>query len=42
MTDLLKALISNNKKVSYFPVSEKSWFDIGEWDKYHKNIRSIR
>jgi dTDP-glucose pyrophosphorylase len=38
MTDLIKELINNNKKVSYFPVSEKSWFDIGEWDKYHQTL----
>ena len=38
MTDLIDRLITNNKKVSYFPVSEKSWFDIGEWDKYYKTL----
>jgi dTDP-glucose pyrophosphorylase len=38
MTDLISKLINDKKKVSYFPVSEKSWFDIGEWDKYHKTL----
>jgi len=38
MTDLIDKLIRDNKKVSYFPVSEKSWFDIGEWDKYYKTL----
>lgn len=36
MTDLVKTLIDSGEKVSYFPVSENSWFDIGEWDKYQK------
>ncbi len=36
MTDLVKVLIDSGEKVSYFPVSENSWFDIGEWDKYQK------
>lgn len=38
MTDLIEILIKNNEKVSYFPVSEKSWFDIGEWDKYQNTL----
>jgi len=32
MEDLLK----ENKKVGVFPVSEGSWFDIGEWKEYQR------
>jgi dTDP-glucose pyrophosphorylase len=39
MTDLIEILIKNKEKVSYFPVSEKSWFDIGEWDKYQSTLK---
>ena len=26
-------------KVGVFPVSEKSWIDIGQWDEYIKQIK---
>lgn len=39
ITDLMEKLISENKKVGYFPVSENSWFDIGEWDKYQNTLK---
>ncbi|TGG88057.1 mannose-1-phosphate guanylyltransferase [Geotoga petraea] len=39
MTDVIETLINNDEKVSYFPVSEKSWFDIGEWDKYQSTLK---
>ncbi|MBN2729958.1 MAG: nucleotidyltransferase family protein [Bacteroidales bacterium] len=34
MTDLIDILKSKNKKVGVFPVSEKSWVDIGNWNEY--------
>jgi len=40
MTDLVTALISAGEKVSYFPVSENSWIDIGEWDKYLRTLEN--
>jgi NDP-sugar pyrophosphorylase family protein len=39
ITDLIKKIKERNGRVGVFPVSEKSWVDIGEWDKYLKNIR---
>ncbi len=39
ITDLLESIRSKNTKVGVFPVSEKSWKDIGQWNeylKYHK------
>lgn len=36
ITDLMSELMNENKKVGVFPVSEGSWFDIGEWKEYQK------
>lgn len=37
ITDLIHKIKNRNGKVGVFPVSEKSWRDIGEWDEYIKN-----
>lgn len=37
ITDLIQKIRDRNGKVGVFPVSEKSWRDIGEWDEYLKN-----
>jgi dTDP-glucose pyrophosphorylase/CBS domain-containing protein len=39
ITDLIKKIKERNGRVGVFPVSEKSWIDIGEWDKYLEMIR---
>ncbi|MFW6275180.1 MAG: nucleotidyltransferase family protein [bacterium] len=37
ITDLIKRVKKRKGNVGVFPVSEKSWKDIGEWDLYLKN-----
>lgn len=37
ITDLIQTIKNRNGKVGVFPVSEKSWRDIGEWNEYLKN-----
>jgi len=34
ITELIEKIRKRNGKVGVFPVSEKSWKDIGEWDEY--------
>jgi len=34
ITDLIQKIKNRNGKIGVFPVSEKSWKDIGEWDEY--------
>ncbi len=34
ITDLINKLKDKNKRVGVFPVSEKSWTDIGTWNEY--------
>jgi dTDP-glucose pyrophosphorylase len=36
VTQLIEKVIQRNGKVGVFPVSEKSWKDIGEWSSYLK------
>lgn len=38
ITTLINKLMSEKRRVGVFPVSEKSWIDIGEWKEYYKNI----
>ncbi|MDP2167699.1 MAG: nucleotidyltransferase family protein [Thermodesulfovibrionales bacterium] len=38
MTDLISALLKKKKKIGVYPVSEKSYVDIGQWEEYKKNI----
>jgi dTDP-glucose pyrophosphorylase len=39
MTHLIEKLKSVGKQIGVFPVSEKSWFDIGQWNEYRENIK---
>ncbi len=38
ITDLIEKIKKRKGRVGVFPVSEKSWIDIGEWDKYLERI----
>lgn len=39
ITDLMESLIMQNRKVGVFPVSEKSWTDMGNWDEFLKKAK---
>jgi dTDP-glucose pyrophosphorylase len=39
MTDLVNLLISKGNKVVTYPVTEKQFMDIGQWDEYKKTTR---
>jgi dTDP-glucose pyrophosphorylase len=38
MTDLIKVLIENNRKVVTYPIDAHSYIDIGQWDEYRKTV----
>jgi dTDP-glucose pyrophosphorylase len=38
MTDLIKRLLKDGCAVGVYPVSEKSYVDIGQWEEYRKNM----
>ena len=42
MTDLIKCLKEKKRKIGVFPVSEKSWVDIGQWEEYRKAISMLK
>ena len=39
LTTLIDKLIRENRKVGVFPINERSWKDIGEWNEYLKFMR---
>lgn len=42
MTDLIKSLINNNKKIVMYPVNENDYIDIGQWEEYKKVIDKLQ
>jgi dTDP-glucose pyrophosphorylase/CBS domain-containing protein len=41
ITDLIHAAKSGGGKVGVFPIPEKSWIDIGEWEEYRRAKRIL-
>lgn len=41
ITELIEQVKRRGGRVGVFPVSEKSWVDIGEWPEYIKTVRAI-
>ena len=39
ITELIENLKKKKVNIGVFPISEKSWKDIGDWDEYLKNNR---
>ena len=41
ITHLIQKILDRKGKVGVFPVSEGSWYDIGEWDKYEETKKRL-
>ena len=41
ITELIENVRSRNGRVGVFPISEKSWLDIGEWPEYIKTVQQL-
>ena len=41
ITELIENVRARGGRVGVFPISEKSWFDIGEWPEYIKTVRML-
>ncbi|WP_212760714.1 nucleotidyltransferase family protein [Pseudoalteromonas sp. NEC-BIFX-2020_002] len=41
ITDLIASVNDRGGRVGVFPISEKSWLDIGEWPEYIKTVRML-
>lgn len=42
MTDLIQILLDNKENVGVYPVSQKSYIDIGQWEEYKKAIDKVQ
>ncbi len=42
ITHLMELLKEKNFKIGVFPVSEKSWVDVGQWDQYNTALNFFR
>lgn len=42
ITDLISKAKEMGYKVGVFPISEKSWIDIGQWEEYHKAVERMK
>lgn len=42
ITQLIERLMENDRKVGVFPISEKSWSDIGEWNQYNQTLEKFK
>lgn len=41
MPNLIRTVQSHNGSIGVFPISEKSWIDIGQWEEYKKTLRNF-
>lgn len=42
ITDLIKSAQRDGCKIGVFPISEKLWIDVGQWEEYHKSLKLLR
>ncbi len=40
--DLIDAVSRNKGKVGVYPISEKAWIDIGQWEEYYKTVQALQ
>lgn len=41
MTDLIADLQNQDRKIGVYPVSEKSWIDVGQWEQYRNAVNVL-
>ena len=41
VTDLIADYTKRKKKIGVYPISEKSWFDMGEWQEFQKMFKKF-
>ncbi|MDD5679944.1 MAG: sugar phosphate nucleotidyltransferase [Candidatus Omnitrophica bacterium] len=41
-TDLIKEVKKHNGRIGVYPISEKSWLDIGQWEEYKKVVEKLQ
>ncbi len=41
-TDLINKIKDEGGKIGVYPVTEKTWIDIGQWEEYKKSVEKLR
>lgn len=41
ITDLIEKVKHNGGKIGVFPISEKAWMDIGQWNEYQQTLKDF-
>ena len=41
INNLIEKIKKENMRIGVYPVPEKSWFDMGQWEKYHESIKEV-
>ena len=41
ITDLIKKIKKDNKKVGVYPIDDDSWIDIGQWEEYKNAVKRL-
>lgn len=41
MTDVIEIMQSKGLKIGIFPVTEKSWLDVGQWEEYSATLKQL-
>jgi len=42
MTDLIERLLKEGKNLGVYPISQKSYIDIGQWSEYYKTMEQMK
>ena len=42
VNELINKIKKNKGRVGIFPINEKSWFDVGQWNEYEKTTKEIK
>ena len=41
MTNLIKDIKKQQKKIGVYPIDDNSWVDVGQWNEYQKTIKKL-
>lgn len=42
ITDLVNLALEQKSKIGVFPIDEKSWTDVGQWEEYNKTVQNLK
>ena len=42
ITELIEVLRQKGEKAGVYPISEKSWLDVGQWEEYKKTVERLK